>query len=119
MLLGDTFTANQILTTSTPFKVKRLGYQINGFDPQQWKTDGYKSCLEGIKEKFLQNLPLLQMLKATLPKTLLEATLDKQWGTGVCLCDPNVLNKEKWYGTGWMTSILSTIHDLDLPPTTK
>ena len=34
MLFRDTFTANQILTTTTPFEAKRLGYQINGFDPQ-------------------------------------------------------------------------------------
>ena len=55
MMFGDTFTANQILTTNTPFEAKRLGYQINRFDPQQWKTNGYEPCLEGIKEKFLQN----------------------------------------------------------------
>ena len=119
MLFGDTFTANQILTTSTPLEAKRLGYQINGFDPQRWKSDGYEPCLEGIKEKFLQNPPLLQMLKATHPKTLVEATLDKQWGAGVCLRDPNVLKKEKWYGTGWMSSILSTICDLEQPPITN
>ena len=119
MLFGDTFTANQILTTSTPLKAKRLGYQINGFDPQRWKSGGYKPCLEGIKEKFLQNPPLLQMLKATHPKTLVEATLDKQWGTDVHLHDPDVLKKEKWYGTGWMSSILSTIHDLEQPPITN
>ena len=119
MMFGDMFTANQILTTSTPFEAKRLGYQINGFNPQQWKSDRYEPCLEGIKEKFLQNPSLLQMLKTTYPKTLVEATLDKQWGTGVCLWDPIVLKKEKWYGMGCMSSILSTIHDLDLPPTTK
>ena len=82
MLFGDTFTANQILATSTPFKAKR---------PQRWKTDGYEPCLEGIKEKFLQNPPLLQMLKATHPKTLVEATLDRHSGMGVHLRHPNVL----------------------------
>ena len=99
-MFGDMFTANQILTTSTPFEVKRLGYQINGFNPQRWKSEGYEPCLEGIKEKFLQKPPLLQMLKTTHPKTLVQATLDKQWGTGVRLQDPNVLKKEKWYGMG-------------------
>ena len=73
----------------------------------------------GYQRKIPAEPRLLQMLKTTYPKTLVEATLDKQWGTGVRLRDPNVLNKEKWYGTGWMSSILSTIRDLDLPPTTK
>ena len=59
------------------------------------------------------------MLKTTHPKTLVEATLDRQWGTGVHLWDPNVLRKETWYGMGWMSSILSTIRDLDLPVPTK
>ena len=109
MMFSDSFTANQILATTTPFEAKRLGYQINSFNPQCWKADGYEPCLKGIKEKFLQNPPLLHMLKATHPKTLVEATLDTQWGTGVRLRDTNVLNKEKWYGTGWMSSMLSTV----------
>ena len=72
MMFGDMFTANQILTTSTPFEAKRLGYQMNGFNPQRWKSDGYKPCLEGIKEKFLQNPPLLQMLKTHTQKPWLK-----------------------------------------------
>ena len=52
-------------------------------------------CSEGIKETFLHNPPLLQMLKAMHPKTLVEATLDTQWGTGVHLRDPNVLKKRE------------------------
>ena len=40
------------------------------------------------------------------PKLLVKACLDKQWGTGVVLRDPNLLNQNKWNGNGWMSSIL-------------
>ena len=98
MLFGDSMTVNQTLASSTPYKAKQLSYNINGFDTQWWRTDSYDICLGGITEKFLQNPPkILQMLKATKPKMLVEATLDKQWGTGVQLRDPNALTPEKWY----------------------
>ena len=58
--------------------IKRLSYNINGFNSQIWRNDGYELCLDGITQNFLQNPPLLKMLKTTEPKTLVEATLDKQ-----------------------------------------
>ena len=114
MLFGDSFTANQILVSSTPFQAKRLGYQVSGFDTCTWKDEGYELWKDGINEKFQQNLPLLQMLKTTHPKTLVEASADKQWGTGIQLRDPNVLNPEKWTDKGWMSSILGYIREANL-----
>ena len=117
MLFGDSFMINQILTCSTPYKAKHLGYQINGYDAHRWRQDRYDLCLDGIKEKFLQNLPFLKMLKATIPKKIMEASQDKQWGTSVQLCDPNVLKPEKWNGDGWMSTMLDTIKGLEVPKT--
>ena len=114
MLFGDSFTANQILACSTPFEAKRLGYQVNRFDACKWKDEGYDLCKDGISKKFHQNPPLLQMLKTTHPKTLVEAFLDKQWGTGIQLRDTNALNPEKWNNKGWMSSVLGTIRDINL-----
>ena len=54
------------------------------------------------------------MLKTTHPKTLVEASADKQWGIGIQLRDPNVLNPEKWTDKGWMSSILGYIRDANL-----
>ena len=83
MLFGDSYTANQILACSTPLEAKRLGFQVNGFETHKWKEEGYDLCKDGINTKFHQNPPLLQMLKTTSSKTLVEASLDKQWGTGI------------------------------------
>ena len=70
-----------------------------------------------MKEKFLQNPPLLQMLKATTPKLLVEASVDRQWRTGVHIRNPHVLKRELWSGNGWMSSMLSEIRDMEAPTT--
>ena len=47
----------------------------------------------------------------------MEASQDKQWGTGVQLHDQNVLKLEKWNGDRWMSTMLDTIRDLEVPNT--
>ena len=68
-----------------------------------------KNGFDGIREKFLQNPPLLSMLKTTIPKTLAEATQDRIWGTGIRLHDTGALDTEKWTGPGWLSRMLHTI----------
>ena len=114
LLFGNSFTANQILATTMPYESKQLGYHVNGFDIGRWKNEGYDLCSEGIRAKFVQIPPLLNMLKSTEPKVLVESSLDRLWGTGIQLLDLDVLNPEKWYGTGWMCVMLSTVHSMDL-----
>ena len=117
MLFGDSLTANQILSCNTLYEAKHLSYNINGFDIHRWRTAGYNICLDGITEKFFQNHPLLRMLKATVPKTLVEASLDKQGGTGMQLRDSNVLKPKSWHGRGWMSEMLNIIREKDIPTT--
>ena len=76
MLFGDSVTANAILKADTPYEVKRLSYQINGVNRDEWKERGYDICLRGITEKFKQNPHLMNMLKATNEFTLAEASND-------------------------------------------
>ena len=54
------------------------------------------------------------MLKSTEPKVIVESSLDKLWGTGVQLRDQHALNLEKWHDTGWMSAMLSTVHNIDI-----
>ena len=115
MLFGDSFTANQILSCNTPLEAKQLGYDVNGFDAKKWPKDGYSICLDGIKEKFIQNPPLLQMLKSTSPKLIVEASMDKQWGTGVHLHSVNALKRESWNGNSWMSQMLNEIRSENIP----
>ena len=61
-------------------------------DHWKWK-EVYNLCFEGIKVKFQQNPDLMNMLKTTAPKLLVEGTTDKTWGTGVHLRDSNALHR--------------------------
>ena len=111
LAFGDSFTANQILQAENALDCKRLSYKINGVDHEKWKNEGYELCFNGILEKFIQNPPLLSLLKASSPKILAEATTDRLWGTGIALRDTNALNTEKWYSEGWLSRMLLTIRD--------
>ena len=37
MLFGDTYTANTILKADTPYEAKKLSYQINGMNKEEWR----------------------------------------------------------------------------------
>ena len=111
LMFSDSTMANEILKCETTIDAKRLGYKLNEFDMKRWSADGCSICLDGIREKFVQNPNLLCMLKATAPKLLTEASSDRLWQTVVDLWDHQCLNQDKWYSTGWMSAILADIQD--------
>ena len=54
------------------------------------------------------------MLKANVPKLLVEASTDRLWGTGILLRDSEVLNHDKWNNNGWLSDMLmDIIHEAD------
>ena len=99
------------MQSNSPYEIKQLSYRISGYDEVKWCEEGYDICLRGIKAKFEQNGVLLAMLKTTRPKILVEAARDHLWGTGVQLCDTNVLNPKKWTGRGWLSNMLEIVRD--------
>ena len=108
LMFGDSYMANRILLADTPMECKRLSYKINGVDREKWQSDGYEG---GVCEKFIQNQPLLQLLKTMSPKILAEATTDRLWGTGIALWDSCALQTDKWHSSGWLSCMLMTIRD--------
>ena len=72
-------------TIDLSYEAKKLGYSVQGLYIRKWQDEGYELCLEGIRAKFHQNPSLMQMLLATKPKLLAEATTDRTWGTGIHL----------------------------------
>ena len=110
-LFSDEPSATAILNRDTARDTKRLGYRIQGFDAKTWYEKGYNLCLPGIRAKYLQNPTLLNMLRITSPKLLVESSADKIWGTGIPLKEKNALNKEKWHNTGWLATMLMNMRD--------
>ena len=111
MMFGDTFTANAILKATAPYEVKKLGYQINGVNRDEWCKCGYEVCFTGVAEKFNQNPNLMSMLRATKGLTIAEALNDKLWGTGIPLRDRCVLSQSLWVSRGWLSGMLHEIRD--------
>ena len=97
------------MQTNNPYDIKRLSYRIRGYDKDTWKNEGYDISFRGVEAKFKQNPMLLSMLCTTKGKILVQATSDHLWGTGVQLPDTNVLNADKWYGHGWLLTMLETL----------
>ena len=110
-MFGDSYTANLILKCDSPLEAKWLSYKISGVNQNRWKMDGFEICLDGLKEKSNQNPLLMSMLTAMKPKLLVEASMDKLWGTGVGLRDTNVLKWHHWTGHGWLSKMLYRIRD--------
>ena len=111
LFFGDSIMVNQILKSQTPIEAKRLSHNIANFNVQHWIKEGYEPCKKGIREKFIQNTPLLEMLKNTGSLILAEASKDKTWGTGIPLRDTNALCTSKWKNNGWLSRILMMIRD--------
>ena len=83
--------ANKILKCDIPLEAKKLSYNISSFNKTKWVSEGYEICAKGIREKFIQNKLLMEILKGTSTKVLAEASKDKLWGTGIPLRDPDTL----------------------------
>ena len=111
MMFGDSYTANLILRCENALEAKKLSHDIKGVDYNKWKLEGYEACFPGIKEKFVQNPPLKSMLNTTKPKLLVEASVDRLWGTGIGIRDAKVLNENCWSGHGWLSRMFHNIRD--------
>ena len=111
MYFGDSHTANAILRSNTPYEEKKLSYQINGSNQGEWREQAFDLCFPGIREKFVQNPDLLNMLLTTTPLTLAEASLNKTWGTGISIRDKNTLSQSHWHSPGLMSKMLHKIRE--------
>ena len=59
----------------------------------------------------MQNPDLLNMLKATVPLTIVEASNDRVWGTVIPLQDRNTLISDKWESQVWLSKMLHSIRE--------
>ena len=96
-----------ILSCETVLETKKLGHQITKpKDTVEWKEVAKGICAPGIQEKFHQNTNLMLLLLSTNHQTLVEASHDTTWGTGIPLRDEKCLEKSEWKNTGILGEIL-------------
>ena len=94
-LFSDDLCANKILETESHRTQKDLGKKVRGFVRDSWEARAENLIFPGLLEKFLQNQEPCKYLMNTTSKTLVEATYDNFWGSGLPLNDTDCLNNEK------------------------
>ena len=106
MHFGDTATADAILQAQTALDCKMLAREIKNYDYSNWKIHAKEICKPGLSAKFLSSEPLLNLLKSTGDKMIVEACHDQLWGTGIPIMDKDCLNRDKWSSQGILGEIL-------------
>ncbi|XP_069127851.1 uncharacterized protein [Argopecten irradians] len=110
MLFEDFKTAKKIMETKSPRKQKQLGRQVRYFDEELWQANCDAIVEEGNMAKFSQNKELLNIICASNPKMLVEASpLDRIWGIGLSSDDPRAWNRATWNGENKLGKALTKI----------
>lgn len=91
--------AEQILRSSSPSEVKKLGRQVRNFDEEVWIQKRYWTMLEALILKFTFNKDIRAKLLATGDALLVEASpKDKIWGIGLDAERAKQLDPMLWPG---------------------
>ena len=106
---GNTDVTMRIMQCTTGYECKRLSKEIRGFDRTEWENHAKNLCSAGLYEKYKQNPRLKAYLLTTGEKTIVEATYDPIWGTGVPLDDEAALIPRRWSSQGILGEMLETI----------
>lgn len=105
---GDSKSAAQIMIANEPEKAMLIGKSIN--ESKDWsEKDGEEVMKRATFAKFSQHSRLQSRLENTKNKILVEATMNKKWGTGIALKDKNCLNQNSFAGKNLLGTILMSI----------
>ena len=108
---NDSIVERRILNSTDALDSKDIARDIKDCDKDSWNENAEELCYERIKQKFLQNPHLQEVLVNTGNKILVEACYDNIWGTGLPLSDKNCLVENKWKSVGILGRILMKIRD--------
>lgn len=98
-LFGDHATLKQIMATTVPKEQKGFGRSVVNFNEKVWLEVAFDVVLRGTIEKYRQNPSLLIKLEQLGDVEFVEASpIDKVWGIGLGVDDPDAADKSKWLG---------------------
>jgi ribA/ribD-fused uncharacterized protein len=111
-LFGDEVARIKILAASSPGQAKSFGRTVNGFDEQVWQAHRFGIVVAGNLAKFSQHEALKTFLLTTGNKVLVEASpVDRIWGIGMSVDDPQVENPEEWRGMNLLGFALMVVRE--------
>lgn len=107
---NDKLTAEKALNASTPEAAMLIGKQVQA--KREWiESTGIKLMEKATTAKFSQNQSLMDHLKKTEKKTIVESTRNNFWGSGISFTNRDALNADKYAGKNQMGKILMDIRD--------
>ncbi len=105
---NDMEVANQILTTTDPRKVKKLGRKVKNFDNAVWDDIRFNIMYDVCLAKFDQNEDLRRELFSHA--NFVEASPeDKIWGIGMSEGTKGIENPENWQGLNLLGKVLDDV----------
>lgn len=101
-----------IMAAKSPAEAKKLGREIQGFDPDLWEASKVEIVRIGNLHKFGQHKSLLEFLLATDGRILVEASpVDTIWGIGLAAESPDAAVPARWQGPNLLGFILMEVRD--------
>lgn len=111
-LFGDQERHSQILATTDPNAMKRLGRKVRNFDDSIWDRVKYSIVLNGNYCKFHQVPALRDFLLSTGDRVLVEASpYDKIWGIQLGESDERAKHPSAWQGQNLLGFALMEVRD--------
>lgn len=112
ILFGDSVAAEKILNTTSPMICKRLGRSVKPFDSEIFDKHKFQFMVDVCYEKFSQNPELKKHLLDTGNSLLVEASkLDRIWGIGMTVNDPDFHDPSKWKGQNLLGKALMDVRE--------
>lgn len=102
----------EILSAKHPGDCKRLGRQIQNFNPDVWNKVAKQFVYTGNMAKFLQNKDLCNaLMQLTCDKFVECSPTDKIWGIGLDIKDPRCVDPTQWQGTNWLGEVITDVRN--------
>lgn len=102
----------QILESSDPAFIKKLGRQVKNFDQSVWDQNKFQIMVDILKLKFSQNQELKTLLLSTGDSILVEASpYDNIWGIGLNEYHAKRTKMEDWPGENLLGKALMQVRD--------
>ena len=110
MLMGDKSTADAIMKAIAPMEAKRLGRRVSPWNEELWATQRPILAYNVLSAKFTQNSQLMEKLRATAPRLLVEAApRDRIWGIGIGKARAE--QGDEWRGMNLLGNTLTRVRD--------
>ena len=111
-LFTDEDALARILAAKSPAEAKKLGREIQGFEPEVWEANKVEIVKAGNLHKFGQHKELSEFLRSTHGRILVEASpVDTIWGIGLAADSAEAANPAQWQRPNLLGFVVMEVRD--------